>query len=68
MTIETVDDLVEEIANWLHIYGGCKSDGDEGCEWDEKKPFCCRQGFCMDLKERIEKSVENDKKIAEVGL
>lgn len=68
MEIETVTDLAEQIADWVGIYGCCKSTGEEGCEWDEKKPFCCRQGFVMDMEERIRKSVENETKLESVDL
>jgi hypothetical protein len=63
MNIETVSELAEQIADWIGIYGGCKSTGDEGCEWDEKKPFCCRQGFVSDIEDRIKAAVENDRKL-----
>ena len=63
MNIETVEDLAETLADWLGIYGGCKSDGDTGCEFDKDKPFCCRQGFVSEMKERIVKAVENDNKL-----
>lgn len=63
MNIETVSDLAEKIADWIGIYGGCKSTGDEGCEWDAKKPFCCRQGFVDHMEERIRQAVDNDNKL-----
>jgi len=68
MTIETVDDLVEQLADWLGVYGGCKSNGDEGCEYDENTPFCCRVGFSGAMKERIEKAVDNDRKLQELDI
>lgn len=57
--IETPEELAEVIADWLGVYGCCKSDGDEGCEFNRDRPFCCRTGFVGELQERIEKSVEN---------
>ena len=63
MKIETTKDLAETLADWLGIYGGCKSDGDIGCTYDKEKPFCWRQGFVQAIQERIIEAVENDKKL-----
>lgn len=68
MNIETTDELSEQLADWFGIYGGCKSDGESGCKFDEKNPFCCRQGFVDEMKERMIKAVDNDKKIEALGL
>lgn len=59
MTIETVDDLANEILNWVGCWGGCKhiEDGD-GCT--DPNPFCCRIGAMLTLPDRIRKAVEND--------
>lgn len=65
MEIETVEDLANTLADWIGIYGGCKSNGETGCELKESKPFCCRAGFCQTMEERIVNAVENDKKIKE---
>lgn len=63
MEIETVSELVDKLADWLGIYGGCKSNGEEGCELTEAKPFCCRSGFCQIMEDRIRTAVENDEKL-----
>lgn len=73
MTVETVSDLAEEIADWLGIYGGCKNrpghmPEDQECTFDETKPFCCRQGLCMALEERMRQAAENEKKLEAAGL
>ena len=68
MVVETVEDLTHEIANWLGIYGSCKSTGDEGCEFDESKPFCCRVGFMENIENRMRNAVENDKRLEQAGL
>lgn len=74
MNIETVTDLAEKIADMLGIYGGCKSNGDDGCEYDcnmidrlPPKP-CCRQGFVGLMEERIAAAVENDKKLETANI
>ena len=68
MNIETVNDLAEQIADWIGIYGGCKnesspdSDGVNECTYDKfKNPLCCRTGFVSAMEERIREAVENDK-------
>lgn len=44
MNIETVNDLAEQIADWVGIYGGCKnesspdSDGVNGCTYNKSEP------------------------------
>lgn len=68
MNIETVEDLSNTIADWLGIYGCCKSNGDEGCEFNKDKPFCCRVGFTSEMKERMNTAVGNDFKIALANL
>lgn len=68
MHIETTEDLAEKMADWLGIYGGCKSDGDDGCTYDKLKPFCCRIGFMGAMKERMIEAVENDKKLESAGF
>jgi hypothetical protein len=68
MIIETVDDLSNTLADWLGIYGCCKSNGDEGCEFKKDLPFCCRMGFVGEMTERITTAVENDKKLESVSL
>jgi hypothetical protein len=68
MEIETVEDLASTLADWFGIYGGCKSDGDTGCELKEEKPFCCRSGFCQIMEERIRGAVENDRKLEQMNI
>jgi len=70
MQVETVDDLVEQLADWFGIYGGCKTRDDatsceSKCDFDPKKPFCCRIGFSDHMTTRIENAVENTRKIEE---
>lgn len=70
MNIETTEDLVNHMADWLGIYGGCKNihEDDDNCTYDKNRPFCCRQGFCGAMEERIKEAAENDKKLSEAGL
>ena len=71
MNIETVEDLAEQIANWIGIYGGCKNltADDDNCNYEKyKNPFCCRMGFIQAMEERIREAVENDKKLEQIKL
>jgi len=65
MIIETTEDLADQIADWLGIYGGCKNitGEDDLCTYDRNKPWCCRAGFVTAIKERMIEAVENDKKL-----
>ncbi len=40
MNIETIDDIIEDIADKLGVYGACKSTDPDGC--DNENPCCCR--------------------------
>lgn len=68
MNIETVEDLANEVANWIGCYGACKANerGQEDCH--DENPFCCRVGFMMEFPDRIRAAVENDKKLEQVFL
>lgn len=70
MNVETVEDLANQLADWFGIYGGCKNvcHDDDKCDYDAKKPFCCRFAFTADMEERIRTSVENENKLTEIGL
>lgn len=64
MEIETTEDLCNQLADWIGVYGACKasnSNGDEPKECLNENPLCCRTGFMMVMKERMAKAVENDK-------
>ena len=70
MEIETVEELAEQIADWLGVFGGCKniSSDDENCTYDKWKPFCCRVGFIGAISERMREAVANEKKLEDAGL
>lgn len=65
MNIETVEDLAESMADWLGLFGGCKNrhEDDDNCTYKESKPFCCRQGFCGAMEDRIREAVKNSDKL-----
>ena len=50
--IETLDDIIEQLANMLGIYGSHPEDAGDNCK--------CRICFTMPLKERILRAVEVD--------
>jgi hypothetical protein len=62
--IETVSDLVEQISDWIGVYGCCKGE----CDFSDKNIMCCRVGFTMHLEERIKEAVENDKLLEKRNL
>lgn len=57
--LETPSDLAEEIADWVGVYGSCKSDGYKGCQISNKLD-CCRVGFIEEVEKRIRESVSNE--------
>jgi len=66
MNIETTEDLCNQLADWVGVYGCCKASNDnsehaKGCE--NENPLCCRVGFMMVMKERMTKAVEMDQVI-----
>ena len=69
MNIETTEDLCNQIADWIGVYGCCKSaaEGHDECQ-HEGNPLCCRVNFVMVLQERMVEAVENDKKLEQAGL
>lgn len=66
--IETLEDILNELADRLDVYGCCKpaSEGADSCE--ESSNFCCRVGFMMAYKDRIYKAIENERKLEKIGL
>jgi hypothetical protein len=71
MNIETVDELVDQLADWMGIYGGCKNPHDDTscetkCEFDPKRPFCCRNGFASAMEDRIRNAVSNEEKLSKL--
>lgn len=73
MKIETVDELVDQLADWLGIYGGCKNPHDATscetkCEFDPKRPFCCRNGWQSAMEERIRQAVKNEEELSKLHL
>jgi hypothetical protein len=66
MEIETVEDLANEIANWIGCYGCCKSAEEGKDECEDKSINCCRVGFMMVMPDRIRKAVENENKLKNI--
>lgn len=66
MNIETTEELCNQIADWIGVYGACKSEEAEGCH--NENPLCCRVGFMIHMEERMTQAVENDKKLESIGL
>ena len=66
MKIETLEDVLNEIADRFMIYGACKSEDYDACE--SENPFCCRVGFFVHYEDRIIQAFANQEKLKEVGL
>lgn len=67
MNIETVDELCEQLADLIGVYGCCKAAvKDADCE--NENPCCCRTGFMMVMPDRIREAVANEQKLKEAGL
>lgn len=66
MEIETVEDLANQIADWIGVYGCCKDPTGDGCEREDIT--CCRVGFMIRMEDRIRDAVENDKKLEAINL
>lgn len=66
MNIEIIDDIVNDIADKMGIYGACKSEDPDGCYNDDL--CCCRVGFSMTMTERIYAAIENEKKLRSTEL
>lgn len=62
MDIETVDEIVEQIADWCGIYGNCRQDDGTGSvKCTELDVTCCRLNFVMEMPDRIRRAVDNEK-------
>jgi hypothetical protein len=59
MYVETVDDICQQLADWMGIYKQCPhAETDDGC--DDKNPLCCRTGFVIGMSDRIRRAVGNE--------
>jgi hypothetical protein len=61
MSIETLDDVLNEIADKAYIYGACKSLDPDGCS--QSCTFCCRVGFMNSYEDRIRDAIVNEIKV-----
>jgi len=68
MNIETIDDILNELADKLYVYGCCKAATKAVDVCEEKDPCCCRVGFMIEYRERINKAIENEEKLNLAGL
>lgn len=67
MAIETIDDIVEDMADKLGIHGGCTDPiGDDGCEGDVGHGHCCRISFVSELRDRIDRAIEVEQKLGTI--
>jgi hypothetical protein len=57
MSIETLDDIIEDLANKMGVYGACCEEGHES--WRD-----CRVCFASELKTRLTLALDFETKIA----
>ena len=57
--IETLDDIIEELADQLGVYGAGPEDDDHSVKCD------CRICFTTNLRDRIERAIEVEQKLAQ---
>ena len=60
MPIETLDDIAEELADRLGIYGACKAPNDDECPAE----CSCRPNFVGGLLARIRRAVEIEQRLS----
>jgi hypothetical protein len=65
--IETLDDVVEDLATQLGVYGACLDPHNDACPHSVASPKCCRVGFVLQLRRRIENAVVADLVASLVG-
>lgn len=63
MAYESLDDVVEQIADWCGVYGVCE---EMGCGNPDSR--CCRTLFVTQLKDRILEAVRVDTALENVGI
>lgn len=67
MQIETLSEIIEELADKLYIYGDCRSQSEEviaeKCNNDSVGIYCCRKIFESEMEERILEAIKNEKAI-----
>lgn len=68
MVIETVEEIVDQVADWLNIYGACPTEHAGNCDACPKKEniFCSRIGFITEFRDRLDKAYENEKKLEQL--
>lgn len=68
MEIETVEDVCNELADKMGVYGACNAT-ENGFEDCEKTCYtCCRVGFMLVMPDRIRQAVHNEDKLMQSGL
>lgn len=63
--IETTEDLANQVADWLGVFGCCKHHPNDCSEESE---FCCRVGFMLSFPERIRDAVRNEAELEKLNI
>lgn len=64
MEVLVLDDVLNELADKLGIYGTCPNDN--GCDSNEK--CICRNGFMIEFEDKIRTAIENEKRLDELKI
>lgn len=65
MPIETLDDIIEELADRLDAYGSCHGDSVNGCESENCH---CRCGWVSELTRRLTDAFEIEQRLRPTGI
>jgi len=66
MAIETLDDVLTELADLAYVYGGCTEPADEQCPRQDNG-YCCRVNFMLTYAARIREAVRVERALNESG-
>ncbi len=68
ITFETVDDIVEEIADKIGVYEGKYSEEEKGAGDGHPDDCDCRICFTIDLRHRLDQAYRNQEKLKKIEL
>lgn len=66
--LETIDSILEELADLLGVYGVCYDDDVDGLCDESRNIFHCRVCFTMEYRNRIDRAVKIEEALNKSGL
>lgn len=64
MSVETLNDIAEEMADLADIYGGCLCASEVESDRPLRGRYCCRGAFVLTLTERMRAAALVERKLA----